>query len=443
MPMRITPRLTALAKALQTGDQDAASIIVRFEFAANSKWRGTPSLVDRYQSAFANKPRPRLREVIDFLQHDEKLSDAWWKHFANNPRIRYIPAQQTMQPVTSASKWNIPAITSVGGLASWLRLNLEELEWFADLKRINRKTTQPELNHYNYAFVTKRSGGLRLIESPKQRLKILQRQILSEILDRMPTHPAAHGFVRGRSIRTFAQPHAGKVAVLRMDIDNFFPGISAGRVAALFRTAGYPEPVADRIASLCTNAAPHALWQTQCQQMTWEELVALRSIYSRPHLPQGAPTSPALANLCAYRLDCRLHGLAQFADAIYTRYADDLAFSGGEDFRSRGELFSKSVGAILLEEGFKAHYRKTRIMRQSTRQQLTGLVVNQHLNIKRSEFDRLKATLTNCIRFGPESQNRECVPDFRAHLTGRVAFVQSINPLRGSKLQALLEQIRW
>jgi RNA-directed DNA polymerase len=82
-------------------------------------------------------------------------------------------------------------------------------------------------------------------------------------------------------------------------------------------------------------------------------------------------------------------------------------------------------------------------MRQGVRQQLAGLVANECLNIRRTDFDRLKAILTNCIRLGPESQNREGHTDFRAHLSGRVAFVEMIHPAKGRRLRALLDQIRW
>jgi hypothetical protein len=166
-------------------------------------------------------------------------------------------------------------------------------------------------------------------------------------------------------------------------------------------------------------------------------------MYARPHLPQGAPTSPALANLCTYRLDCRLAGLAAAVGARYTRYADDLAFSGDEQFESRVDRFSIQVAAILLEEGFGVHHRKTRIMRQGVRQRLAGLVANRLPNIPRRDFDLLKATLTNCARHGPETQNRDGHPDFRSHLEGRISFVEMINPTKGKRLGKIFAQINW
>ena len=271
---------------------------------------------------------------------------------------------------------------------------------------------------------------MRLIEAPKPRMKALQRKILTGILEKIPPHPAVHGFLKGHSIRTFVVPHIGQRVVLKMDLEDFFPSISRARVQSLFRTMGYPESVADLLGGICTTTAPSDIWKA-------------RDLYTQPHLPQGAPTSPAIANLCSYRVDCRLTGLAKSVGAEYTRYADDLAFSGGEPFERAVERFSIHVAAILIEAGFSVHHRKTRIMRQSVRQHLAGLVANERANIRRSDYDRLKATLTNCIRQGPESQNRDAHPHYRLHLQGKVAFVESINPAKGQRLRTLFEEIPW
>jgi hypothetical protein len=168
-----------------------------------------------------------------------------------------------------------------------------------------------------------------------------------------------------------------------------------------------------------------------------------RVLYSRPHLPQGAPTSPALANLCAYRVDCRSSGLAQAPGAVYTRYADDLVFSGDEAFERCVERFAIHAAAILLEEGFAVHHRKTRVMRRDIRQYLAGLITNVRINVVREDFDRLKAILTNCVRHGAESQNRERRASFRLHLAGRVGFVEMRNPAKGERLRKIFERIQW
>jgi hypothetical protein len=162
-----------------------------------------------------------------------------------------------------------------------------------------------------------------------------------------------------------------------------------------------------------------------------------------PHLPQGAPTSPALANLAAYRLDCRLQGLGRAIGAAYTRYADDLVFSGDERLERSLRRFHVSVCRIALEEGFEVNPRKSHFLRQGVRQQVAGVVLNVRPNVRRDEFDRLRATLTNCVRHGPAGQNRDGQCDFRAYLAGRIAHFAQVNPSRGRRLWELFERIAW
>ena len=272
-------------------------------------------------------------------------------------------------------------------------------------------------------------------------LKEIQHQILTTILDNIPPHSSAHGFLKGRSIRTFVTPHVGQGIVLRMDLSDFFPSITAARIQTVFRTMGYPEAVADLLGCLCTTATPRGVWAgIEAQPQMLQDAKAL---HTQSHLPQGAPTSPSLANLCCYNVDCRLNGLANAAGAKYTRYADDLAFSVGSDVEHDPQRFATHVAAILNEEGFAVNHRKTRIMRQGVQQHLAGLVANQHINVARVDFDRLKALLTNCMRHGPRSQNREAHPHFQAHLEGRVNFVESINPAKGVRLRNIIKNISW
>src|SRR5262249_49851062 len=211
------------------------------------------------------------------------------------------------------------------------------LEWFANRCRPGSRPGSGPLCHYRYQWRTKRSSAPRLIESPKPKLKAIQRQLLCDILDLIPPHDAAHGFRAGRSVRTFVAPHVGKAVVVKMDLRDFFPSITDTRVSALFRTAGYPEQVARLLAALCTNGTPAEVFDELGSPAGGPSRWAISRVYDQPHLPQGAPTSPALANLCAFRLDRRLAGLARVSGAEYTRYADDLVFSGGPGFaRSAG-----------------------------------------------------------------------------------------------------------
>jgi RNA-directed DNA polymerase len=235
----------------------------------------------------------------------------------------------------------------------------------------------------------------------------------------------------------------GRSIVVTLDLRDFFPTITAGRVVGLFLTAGYPEPVARCLAGLCTNSTPSEVWSDPACSFLGAGLWRARRMYRQPHLPQGAPTSPALANLAAYRLDSRLTGLAATLDARFSRYADDLAFSGGPELARSVDRLIVEIGAIALEEGFTVQYRKTRAMRQGVRQKVTGVVINSHPNVTREAYDTLKATLHNCVRDGPSAQNRVGSRDFRAHLAGRVAHVAMLNPDRGQRLRTLFERIEW
>jgi RNA-directed DNA polymerase len=435
--------ISVLARSLFAGEAIVDDVHSRAVRTLGRSWRWLRPLARRYVEAFAGRTRPRHREVFQFLLNDAGFDDACAKYRKEISIAHWIAEPQRMLPVEAAQGWNLPAIETVGDLADWLCLSIGELEWYADLKGLANKLSKSKLQHYHYRILRKRSGGVRLLESPKSNLKALQRRILSEILDRIPIHAAVHGFAKGRSIVTFAAPHTGKQILLRLDLQDFFPSFPAARIQALFRTLGYPESVADSLGGICTNAVPRDVWTSRPRQIDPMEWCDVRTLYARPHLPQGAPTSPALANLTAFRLDCRLFGLAKSAGAVYTRYADDLAFSGGEDFNRVVGRFSTHTTAIALEEGFNVNHRKTRSMRQGVRQHLAGIVVNQKLSLRRRELELLEAILTNCVRFGPESQNRATLPDFRAHLEGRIGFVEMIDRVKGHSLRALFEAIDW
>ena len=424
------------------GEMRDEQLSIRASNTFGRRWKWLKPLARRFTKKFPGETRPRHRDVVRFLLADSGFRRAIRKYSSELAIQQWLTVPHKMKPVATARTWAVPAIETAEELAKWLKLDAGDLHWFADLKGLGYESASTKLQHYNYRILAKQFGSIRLIEAPKSRLRELQKQILTEILEKIPPHPAVHGFVRGRSIQTFSIPHVGKRVILKMDLQNFFPTFWGVRVQSLFRTLGYPEKVADLLGGICTNATPRSVWGT-LDGVSGNDQYELKSLYSRPHLPQGAPTSPLLANLCSYRLDCRLCNLAKAAGAEYTRYADDLAFSGNRDFERRVDRFSTHVGAILLEEGFNVHFRKTRVMRQGVRQHLAGLVLNQRINVIRRDFERLKATLTNCVRLGPETQNRANHPQFRAHLEGRVAFMKSVNSAKGRRLRKLLEMIRW
>ena len=435
--------VSALARSFLAGELSVDGMAERGSRMLGRKWRWLRPLAKRYLESISSETRPRQRDVVRFFLQDAGFRRAWSKYSGELFVARWLNDPQRMQPVAAADAWDVPAIESIGALADWMNVTADELLWFADLKGLAYKTRHPRLAHYHYRVLAKKSGAIRLIEAPKPQIKALQRQILARILDRIPPHPAAHGFIKGRSIKSFLAPHLRQRVVLKMDLQDFFPSITRPRIQTIFRMLGYPEPVADALGGICCNAVPRSVWNAAAAGADAAPLEDARLLHTRPHLPQGAATSPALANVCAYRVDCRLSGLARAAGAQYTRYADDLAFSGGEEFERGGERFSIHVAAILVEEGFRVHHHKTRIMRQGVRQRLAGLIVNERLNVPRTDFDVLKATLTNCARLGPESQNRAGHPSFRAHLDGRIGWVESINSAKGQRLRTIFDQINW
>jgi hypothetical protein len=417
-----------IAAALLAGPWSPPEVRERASNAWGKPERWLRNLAQRVLLAFDPSDSPPSSEALrTFLEKDRAFRRRW----AGWPAV--IEA--------AAPIWPVPRLKSPGALAQWLGLSLPELDWFAGGAGREQRVSAGPLRHYNYRWVAKSSGRRRLLEIPKRRLKELQRRVLHEILDRIPPHDAVHSFRTGRSVATYAAPHCGQRLVLRMDLRDFFPTIRRGRVRSLFRTAGYSAAVARLLAGLCTNALPRKVWRESPIGKGTPEAWQQELLYSRAHVPQGAPTSPALGNLCARRLDCRLAALAAAVGAQYTRYADDLTFSGGRRFEVRARRFHVYVCRVAWEEGWEVQTRKTRVQRQGVRQRVAGVVVNVRPNITRTEYDRLKALLHNCVRFGAASQNRDGLPDFRAYLLGRIGFVRMLHPDRGRRLLALFERI--
>jgi len=416
---------TNLASALLGGAWSLAALQRRV-LAVTGRRAGVRALVRRVYLAFPETPGPR---AIDALT-------AWI--MADHGFAHDIPVKRSalLPRVMAPSPWPVPSIATESQLAGWFGITVGELEWFADRQGRNASQRPGPLRHYIYRTIPKRGGRERLIESPKKRLKDIQRQILGNILDFIPPHDAAHGFRRRRNIATFATPHVGRRLVMRLDLADFFTSVRASRVHAIFRKAGYPKAVTRLLTGLCTNVTPDDALPVSLGY-------DVRRLARERHLPQGAPTSPALANLCAWRFDTRLARLAEKIGATYTRYADDLAFSGDDQFAKQARRIFRVVCRIAVEEGFRIRAAKTRFMPRAARQRLAGVIVNACLNIPRGDFDLLKAILTNSARHGPASQNCDGHADFRAHLLGRIAFVAMLHPNRGDKLRALFERVAW
>lgn len=432
-----------LANAILAGPKGPEELAARLAAALGRKHRWIAALSRRIFERFGSRLGHAMRaRLVEFIEADAAYQGAWGRQVP--PRIRhYFLDSPQMEPRKGAlAACALPALATPGDLAKWLGVCGSELDWFADRRQSNGRA-DGRLAHYHYRWIEKREG-YRLIESPKPRLREIQRRILREIIRLVPAHEAAHGFVRGRSCITYATPHVGKLMVLRMDLRNFFASVAESRINALFQTLGYPEATARVLTGLCTNSAPlRVLRAIPSEGQRYRLPMRERAQLERRHLPQGAPTSPALANLCALHLDMRIEGLAQAMQCDYTRYADDIAVSGSEELRRRVDKVSVLIAAIALEEGFEVNHHKTRVMHQSHRQVVTGIVVNQRINLRRGSYDELKAILHNCDRHGAASQNRAAHNDFRAHIAGRIEYLRTLNPSRGEKLQATFDRIAW
>jgi hypothetical protein len=433
----------ALAEAFAIGPWQPASLRALGAEVLGTEPPWLATVVRALRRRFPAPPAgdEEIAAVAAFIAERAHLEEAY--SLRERPHIRRWLLRPPSMGITP---WPVPAAASVVDLAELLEIDLRELEWLADTRRYLYRARSPRLDHYHRSWLQKPRGGFRLIETPKPLIKLVQRRVLRRILDVIPAHERAEGFVRGRSPLSHASRHVGSAALLCLDLEDFFTSIPFGRVYRVFRAAGYPVPVARALAGLCTTALPIVELARMPRPALASEVPhhqRLRRNALRRHLPQGAPTSPVLANLCALGLDRRLHAAARATGLEYSRYADDLAFSGGGDFPRRARDFAALAAGIAIDEGFSVNFHKTRVMRQSARQRVCGVVVNDHPNVPRADYDRLKAILTNCVRHGAASQNLGGLADFRGHLRGRVGWVEAVAPARGAKLARLLEAIDW
>lgn len=328
--------------------------------------------------------------------------------------------------------YGLPSLGTAAEIAAALGVTVNELRFLA----FDRKTST--VSHYVRFQIPKKTGGVRHISAPMPRLKAAQHWVLHNILEQVETHDCAHGFRAGRSIVTNARPHVGAEAVVNLDLKDFFPSISYRRVKGLFRAFGYSEAAATIFGLLSTEP-------------TTEEVELDGSRYfvasGARHLPQGAPTSPAVTNILCRRLDRRLLKAAADLGFTYTRYADDLTFSAsGESLRHLGTILER-VKAIVTHEGFTVHPEKTRVLRRSRQQDVTGVVVNSKPNVSKRELKRFRATLYQVEKDGPAGKSWGRSPDVIASMQGFANFVYMVNPDKGAELQrrvrAVAEKYNW
>jgi retron-type reverse transcriptase len=293
-------------------------------------------------------------------------------------------------------------------------------------------TTVATRIHYVQFEVAKKSGGTRTLSAPHRSLAAAQKWILDNILAKLPVEGSAHGFVRGRSTLTNARRHVSKGVVVNVDLEAFFPSIGFARVRHLFRRLGYSGSVATLLALICTECPR--------KKVIYDGEVYFVATGPRG-LPQGACTSPAISNQIARRLDRRLIALAEKLGLAYTRYADDLTFSGSKEFNPKVGYLLARIRHIAQDEGFAINSKKTRVKRPNSRQTVTGLVVNAKPAVPRQTVRRIRAILHRAKREGLDAQNRDKVPNFRAWLSGMIAYISMVRPEIGAKFQQQLTQL--
>lgn len=429
-----------LAQAMLAGPPHRAGLAARLRAATGERGSWIDALAQRIASACAlSWPLQRAEALAARVLQEPAFIGAFER--ADVPRlVRYfLHSGKQLPPPLGLDAIDLPALPTVGDLAAWLDIDGDTLDWFANASA-RRRHAPLTLQHYQWRWWPKRDG-VRVLEVPRARLKAVQRRLLDGVLSRVPPHEAACGFTPGRSLLDHARQHVGQAVLMRFDLRDFFGSVRAARVHALFAALGYSTAVSRALTALATSRVPEPyLMRWRDEGLIDHEHAARLRI---AHLPQGAPTSPALANLCAFNLDLRLAALAQSCGARFSRYADDLVISGGKGLAARRLQLEALVGAMAGEEGFALQHRKTHCATRAGAQRVCGLVVNDKPNLPRAEFDRLKAVLHRCAIEGPRAQNRNGIADWRGHLIGRVSWAAQVNPEKAERLSALLSRIDW
>ncbi|WP_099488018.1 reverse transcriptase domain-containing protein [Stenotrophomonas maltophilia] len=274
------------------------------------------------------------------------------------------------------------------------------------------KTNLYKSRGYTSFTIPKKSGGVRAISAPGRLRKTLQRQLLPVLYDAYKMGPNVHGFARGRSVRTNAQPHAARNVVINFDLKDFFPSISFQRIRGVFlaNPMRLDWSVANILAQMCS----------------------LDGV-----MPAGAPTSPVLSNIICAKLDKRLSALAARLGGSYTRYADDLTFSFDRplaQLRSIAMLDEEgkavvgaSISEIVKSEGFSINMDKFRISVKGSRKTVTGLVVNEKVNVKRSWYLKLESTIYAMDKFGIPAVAAQVFPDEKIPAVASAKLLRQIH----------------
>lgn len=325
-----------------------------------------------------------------------------------------------------AAENELPKLDSPEQLAEAMKLTMADLRWLAYHREAATSI------HYRRFTIPKKNGAERPIWAPLPKLKAAQHWILRNIVERLPVHGSAHGFLPGHSIVTNACIHTDSRTILRLDLKDFFPTVTWRRVKGIFRKAGYREQIATLLAAICTEAPREVV---SFEGKTYYVALGPRC------LPQGAPTSPTLSNVACMRLDRRLTGLAKKLGWRYSRYADDLTFSLPQECQDKPKLglLIGSVNRIVAAEGFTVNQKKTHIARKGSAQKVTGLNVNDEgtPRVPREVRRELRAALHN-LKQGKPMKEGETLEK----LIGYAAFIYMVQPQVGAQMLAEFRKLR-
>ena len=418
-----------------TGLPDAPADAIRREGELTRELRALTTENKRLHNVKALKKAARQRRMAESRANQQATKErrlqqraaraAAWNN-RKRTEVMYLGAdvskslnqQESDEPKLKSR--GLPVAANVLQLAQCMETTVAELRFLA----FDRRTAT--VNHYQRFGIPKKTGGIRRISAPKPRLKCLQQWVLNHILENVEIHDAAHGFRRGRSIVTNATPHVGAEIVINADMEDFFPTVGYPRIRGVFRSLGYSHQVSTVLALLCSEADVE---EVMLDNRTW--FVAK----SERRLPQGAPSSPALTNIICRGLDARIAHNAKELGFVYTRYADDMTFSGSGDALQNVPRMFYRAKFIVEKEGFKLHPRKTRYFRRGRRQEVTGLVVNEKLSVNRRIMKKFRATLFQIEKDGPDGKRWGQSPHVLSAIEGFANFVAMVDPAKGRDLQ--------
>ncbi|MBW4622914.1 MAG: reverse transcriptase family protein [Cyanosarcina radialis HA8281-LM2] len=320
----------------------------------------------------------------------------------------------------------LPECNSEAEIALVMEMSIEKLRSLA----FNYPTSST--TNYHRFQILKKPGESRAISAPMSDLKVAQKWISTRILEKIQVHDAAHGFRRNRSIVTNAKPHVSADIIVKIDLQDFFRSISYQRVKKLFLDVDYSETAARIFGLICTV--------NETEEIEIDGKINYKTIGKR-HLPQGSPASPAISNIICYDLDRRLSQVAQELGFCYTRYADDLTFSGSRDVKSKISKLISETRTLIESEGFTINPNKTQILGTSVQQKVTGVVINKKLNVAKKTLKAFRATLYQIEREGLAGKRWGNSTDIMAAITGFANYVAMVNPNKGVELLTSIKRI--